>query len=339
MVIDVLGDSAPDRCTSRGPRAVVGFHPFVVFVVVTAAWLEGAPVDFGDDDGVGVHHGNLIVELGDFPLGGGLYIVGREVLVVAAVPAVVVVHCIAEVDILDGEGGVVGIAGLPSCSWHPDDALEAVLANLVDHGLEEVAQGRLVAGAVGIFHAYGFIGQLDADLSWIATNGVVLGEDIPDCSQIFLIVVVHANLTRAHSGRTHNDVKPMSHGFLHEREIERFQVSLQARLAEMRDIGFAAYLMPQRVVGLAVFLGETFGCDVAVVGPRGFQMQAEHRAMCLLESREKFLEIVQAALATGVVVAPAPAAVVEPRTRGVHHSVKHHMIAVGVHQPTTLHMD
>ena len=52
---------------------------------------------------------------------------------------------IAEVDIVDGILGIVGILRLVACSRHPDDSVETIVANDIDNWLEEVAESRLRA--------------------------------------------------------------------------------------------------------------------------------------------------------------------------------------------------
>ena len=54
VVVYGLVDRTPHRCAACGPCAVVRLHPDAVLVVVASAWLVGAPVNLGDDDGVGV---------------------------------------------------------------------------------------------------------------------------------------------------------------------------------------------------------------------------------------------------------------------------------------------
>ena len=293
--------------------------------------LLGTPVNLGDDDGVGIDDGHLIVELVDFvPL--GLLQVGLgQFLVLAAVPAVVVVDGIANVVARDGIGLIVGIAGLPARAGHPDDAGEAVGADEVDNGLEIVVHGLLVVGVLRVPDAYRLVGQLDADLSGILADGVVLGEEVPDVEQVLLVVVAHLQVARTDPRRADDDVQAVLHGPLYEWEVERLHVVGEARGVEVLDVGLAA--------GISGLSGRTGICIAVVVGPCRFQVQAEDCTLRLLEGSEQFLEIIEAALAAGIVVAPAPAAVIEPGTRRVHHAVKHHVVAVGVDQPLSFHME
>ena len=56
-------------------------------------------------------------------------------------------------------------------------------------------------------------------------------------------------------------------------------------------------------------------------------------------SVKQFLEIVDTALTTSIVVIPAPAAVVEPSTRSIHHTMQTYDISVGILQVFTIHME
>ena len=66
-----------------------------MLIIMAGTFLVGTPVNLSDDDGVGVDHGHLIVEVRDL----GLWV---GVTVAAAVPASVVVYGIADVVALDG---------------------------------------------------------------------------------------------------------------------------------------------------------------------------------------------------------------------------------------------
>ena len=175
---------APLRGASRGPCAPVRLHPVAVLIIVASALLRGTPVHFGDDDGVGVHHWHLLVELVNLVLWVGCS-------VATAVPSAVVVHGIADVVALNGIGGIAGVVGLPACTGHPDDACEAVSAYAVDDGLEEVVKRLRVILTLGVLQRYRFIGQLNANLSGILLDGVVLREGVPHRHQVVVVVVAY----------------------------------------------------------------------------------------------------------------------------------------------------
>ena len=65
-------------------------------------------------------------------------------------------------------------------------------------------------------------------------------------------------------------------------------------------------------------------------------MESEDGAMGLFQALEQFLEIIDATLTAGIVIAPAPPPVVEPGAGRVHHSVQHDVVAVLVDQPAAI---
>ena len=62
-------------------------------------------------------------------------------LVARSVPSGINMDGIAEVDVVYGILGIVGILRLVACSRHPDDPVETIVANDIDNWLEEVAEG------------------------------------------------------------------------------------------------------------------------------------------------------------------------------------------------------
>ena len=252
---------------------------------MAGAWFLRTPVNLGDDDGVGVDDGHLVVELLNLLTLACLdVLVAVNALVAAAVPAGVVVDGVTDVIAGDGVGLVIGIARLPAGAGHPDDAGEAVLADLVDHGLEEVVKGLLVVGVRGALDADRLIGQLNADLARVLADGVVLGEEVPDVDEVLLVVVADLNVAGADPRWSHDNIHAVLHGALHQGEVERLQIGRQSGWVEVLDVGLA---------GVLGRLSEGYGVGVAVVvGPGGVHVQAEYVALGLLESLEQFLKVV-----------------------------------------------
>ena len=323
VVEQFLEGLAPLRRRARGPRAIVARHPVAMFVVVALAGLLRTPVHLGNDDWRGVHHRHLLVELPNL-------IGAARRSIATAIPAAVVVNGIADVVALNGIGGIVGIVGLPTRARSPDDAREAIRTNLVDDGLEVVVQRLRIVLAVGILQRHRLVGELDADLAGILTDGVVLRERVPHREQVFLIVVAHLQIARTNTRRTHHDIHAVIKCLAGNGEIERLQIVGEARRVELPDVGLA------RGVSRLPLRTRPSVAAVRVVGPRRVHVQTEHVAMGLLESDEEFLKVVDAALAAGIVVRPAPASAVEPGAGRVHHAMQHHMISVCVYQPATL---
>ena len=136
---------------------------------------------------------------------------------------------------------------------------------------------------------------------------------------------------RTYTWRAYHDILTVVHRLLHQREVERAKVGLQAVRIEMPDIGLA--------LGFACRLVLTMDIGIAVViRPSWFQMQTEHRTVSLFKTRKELFEIVQASLATGIVVAPAPPTAIEPRTRCVHHAVEYDVVTVGINKPPSFDM-
>ena len=207
---------------------------------MAAAGVLRTPVNLGDNDGVGIDHRHLVVELVNLVLLGLLQVSSRQFLVLAAVPAVVVVYGIAYVVARYGVGLIVGIAGLPARARYPHDARKAVGANLVDHRLEVVVHGLLVVGILRVLDAHGLVSQLDANLPGILADGVVLREQVPDVEQVLLVIVAYAKVARTYARRTDDDIHAVLHGPLHQGEVERLHVVGQARRVEVLDVGLSA---------------------------------------------------------------------------------------------------
>ena len=80
-------------------------------------------------------------------------------------------HCIADLRSIgrhrvgDRVFGVWAIVLLPSCTRHPDDAVEAIGAYLIDDGLEEIVEGTVALLAIGAEHVDRLVGKLDAEPS------------------------------------------------------------------------------------------------------------------------------------------------------------------------------
>ena len=117
--------------------------------------LLRAPVNLGDNNGVGVDHRHLIMELTDLFLLAGLNVlVPVNTFIATAVPARVVMHSIADVIASDGIVLIVSIARLPACTGNPDNTRKAVFADFVDNGLEEVVHGLSISLALGVLQVH-----------------------------------------------------------------------------------------------------------------------------------------------------------------------------------------
>ena len=89
------------------------------------------PIDLCNHDRIGADDGHLVAKLLD-----GLVCV--VAVIAATIPSSVVVYGIADIFTRDGVRGIFLVVALIACARHPDDALEAVLTNLVHNRLEEV---------------------------------------------------------------------------------------------------------------------------------------------------------------------------------------------------------
>ena len=192
-------------------------------------FLDWTPVHLGDKDRIGINHGHGIMETVTFVSDVGI-------VVAAVIPAGIVVNGIADVVAFDGPGGITAVIRLIACSRHPDNARKTVGTDLVDDGLEEIVQCLRIVLTISIPQVYGFIGQLDADLSGIFADGVVLREDIPHRHQILVVVVTHLDIMRTDAWRTDYHIHTVVHGFLGQWEIDRFQIGLQSVGIKLLDI-------------------------------------------------------------------------------------------------------
>ena len=138
MVVNAFGNITPYRCAASSPGAIVGFYPVTMFVVMTCSWLKGTPVNLCDHHGIGVNNGYLVMELLYLTLCGCGDIRSTQVLVVASVPAIVVVYGITDIFTCNGILGIAGIVSLPTCSRYPNDASKTILADFVNDRLEKI---------------------------------------------------------------------------------------------------------------------------------------------------------------------------------------------------------
>ena len=329
---------APLRGAGRCPSAKVlvdGVAPFV-HLVEDARLLDGAPIDLGDEDGIGLDDRHLLLELSD-ELALALLDVGVAVhlAVVASVPAGIDVDGIADVAAFDGMDGVVGIARLEACTRHPDDALEAIGSDHIDDGLEVVVQSfRIVLAPCSLPLApyiNRLVGKLQSYLTVVFADGIVLRDDVPDFHQVLLVVVADLEIEGADAWRPYDDVHPVCQSSLRQRNIERRHVVPEAVGVEVADVGLATCAF-----GLT---GGTAIGEVAVVGPGRVEVQAEDVAVGFLKSREHLLEVILAALHALFVVAPAPPPAIEPGIGCVHHAVQYDAVAFIVHQPSPFDME
>ena len=200
-------------------------------------------------------------------------------------------------------------------------------------------QGTQIVLSVGILERNGLIGKLDADLSGIFADTVVLREDVPYSHQVIVIVVAYLQVGRTYSRRTYHDVHSVHHGFFNERQIELRDERPQTCRIELADVGLIGGFR-RLPGGTRVNIGLR-----RIVCPGRIQMQTEHVAIGLLHAGKQLGEI---ALALGgslnvvrrtrAVPGTAPSPTVKIHVRRVHHAMKHHMIAVTVHQPPAFHM-
>ena len=278
------------------------------------------------------------MELGNLRLRPCSHVLGFPLLVLTAVPAVIVVDGVADVVARDGVGLVVGIARLPARAGNPDDAREAVAANLVVDGLEVVVHGFLASSTIVIIgisridNTHGLVGQFKANLPGILAHRVVLAYQVPHLYEVLLVVVAHHQVAGAHPGRAHHHVHAVLDGVEHQGHVERLQKRGQLRRVEVADVGLAS---PLRVL----VHGRLVRVAVVAAGPCRVQVQAEHVALGLLQAREQFCEVFPAVGGSRLVVAARPAVVVEPHTRCVHHTMQHDVVAVRVNQPLAFHVD
>ena len=183
-------------------------------------------------------------------------------------------------------------------------------------------QSFLIAATTGILHAYRLISQLQTNLTSVSTDIFILRNNVPYRQQIFLIITIHTNLARTYTRWTHYDIHAVFHGLLHQREIKRLKVILQASLTEMGDVCLAFHYLSYRVYSLVFsVLRESSSSNTIVIGPCWFQMQAEYITFGLLQSSKQFLEIVKTTLTSCIIITPAPATVIKPSTWGIHHTV------------------
>ena len=192
-------------------------------------FLDRTPVYLRDEDGIGIHHGHSIVETIAFVRDTGI-------IVAAVIPARIVMNGITDVIAGHGIGLITAIVRLIARTRHPDDARKTIGTDLVNDGLEEIVQCFRIILSLSILQVHGLIGQFDADLSGVLTDGVVLREDIPHSHQILVVIVANLDVVRTDARRTDHHIHAVVHGFLGQGEIDRFQIGLQSVRIKLLDV-------------------------------------------------------------------------------------------------------
>ena len=189
----------------------------------------------------------------------------------------------------------------------------------------------LVVSTLRVLHTHRLVGQLDANLTCILSNRVILSHHVPHLKQILLIVVTDLDLSRTNTGRTYHNIHTMLHSVNHQRYIKRFQEIGQSRGIKMLDVCFACPLITL-----------TNSCLISVtviIGPSGIQMQTEHVTLRLLQTNKQFFEVSLTVCSASRVITTCPTIAVEPHTRRIHNAMQNHVISVSVHQPFALHVE
>ena len=147
VVKDSLISLTPLRSGSRSPCAVIlidRLSKLIVMVYLTTLVLR-APVHLGNHNRIGLYHWHLISELLDS-------IVRIITIITCSIPASIVMHGITDVLTSNRIVDIVTVIALVSSARNQDDALEAILTNLIHDRLEEVMQRLLRTLSISKFH-------------------------------------------------------------------------------------------------------------------------------------------------------------------------------------------
>ena len=202
--------------------------------------LLRTPVHLSNDDRSEVHHGYRIVELSDLFLFAPFDIlVLIYTFIAATIPACVIMNGIANVVTLDGKYLVVSVIRLPTSAWCPNDTCEAIFTDLVNNRLEVVVHGTGIGVVLSVLQIDRFIGELNADLTWVLQHEVLLRENIPYSHQVGLIIIAHLQVLRADTRRAYHHIHAVVHSHLCQLQEERWQGSFQTVGIELADVCLA----------------------------------------------------------------------------------------------------
>lgn len=184
--------------------------------------------------------------------------------------------------------------------------------------------------AVGIEHCYRLVGQFEGYLPCILADAVVFADDVPHVQEVLVIDTSHVDTTGADARWTNHDVHSVAQGLLHDGPIDGTQILRQSCTTEVLYVGLAVARLVAVVRGV-------------VVCPTRVEVKAEHitvRAQFGVGNAVKDLvEVVYACGDAGIVRAATPAVVVEVGTRGVHDTMKYHLVTFVILQPLAVYME
>ena len=239
-------------------------------------------------------------------------------------------YCIREVVLAIGDRilGVILILALITCTRNPDDSLEALGANQVNHRLEEIMQCFIRIRAIFQMNPHRLIGKFDGDDARILLDILIGSESFPDRLQIAIIFVANTDITRTDTRWTYDDVESMCYSILDERNVELLEIEAVARHVECRDICLVFCFL------------------FRIIGPAWIHVQSEHGTISSLllvgNSRELLREIIQARLNVGFRITSLPllpSPPVEVAVWRIHYAMQDNSLTIGIHQVLTLHTE
>ena len=141
-------------------------------------------------------------------------------------------HGIAEVAVGNRIRGIILILALIACARNPDNTLEAILSDDINHWLEIISHGCGRTLTIPIIYMNRLVGKFQGYDAGIILHPTVAGNNVPHRFKIILISISYLQILRTYAWRTNHYIQAMIDGLLRNRKIERIEILLQTGSTE-----------------------------------------------------------------------------------------------------------
>ena len=321
MIHHLLPGIAPFAGSSSSPWTQVAGHPLSKLIILTGTWFLRAPVYLRNKNRFIFYNRHLLLEIIDESVG---IIVG----ITCPIPSRIYMHGIAEVAVGNRIRGIILILALIARARNPDNTLEAILANHINHWLEIISHGCGWTLTIPIIYMNRLVGKFQGYDAWIILHPTVAGNNVPHRFKIILISIAYLQILRTYAWRTNHHIQAMIDGLLRNRQIKGIKILLQTGSTETRYISLSSIRTRWLLVG--------------IIGPAWFEMKTEDVTISafsrILECSENLVVIANAWLNIVISTSITPTVFVEVRTRCIHHTMQNHFVAIGIIQLIAIHM-
>ena len=149
-------------------------------------------------------------------------------------------HGIAEVAVGNRIRGIILILALIAHARNPDNTLEAILTNHINHWLEIIPHGCGRTLTIPIIYMNRLVGKFQRYDAGIILHPTVAGNDVPHRFKIILISISYLQILRTYAWRTNHHIQAMIDGLLRNRQIKGIKILLQTGSTETRYISLSS---------------------------------------------------------------------------------------------------